>query len=274
MTGLHHHAVLSRHDFGLVRIGGPGLGNLLFPIGRALVGRELLGGTFVYPTMRQFKIGPYLRRELDKRTYGRVLRGRTVAEWRAWLSARSLPSVGEDTRTVPEGPATVCYEGVRRYFHDLQGHGELMRGWLSANAYPGRAETRPFDIAIHVRLGDFAVRAAAGGNPSIRLPMDWYRSALKEARGLAGTMSPSIVLFTDGEVEAVRRELELAGIGFDVSRDALSAILRLSCARVLVASRSTFSMWGTFLGEGAAVWDGRFDLATFFPRRLGRDVTI
>ena len=49
----YHLPLLSSPDVGLFRAPGPGLGNLLFPIARAVVGRETLGGRVVIPTMRQ-----------------------------------------------------------------------------------------------------------------------------------------------------------------------------------------------------------------------------
>ncbi len=273
---LYHAPVLSKGDYGLVRLAGPGLGNLMFPIGRALVGRERLGGTLVYPTMRQLKIGPVIRGEPDKRIYGRVLRGRTAAEWRQWLVARWwLPRVSEDARELPPGPAAIGYIGMRGYFHDLAGHRELIGRWLAANAYrgpDGSGTAAPHDIAIHVRLGDFAATLPRSGDPGIRLHMDWYRSALSEARRLVSAAHPRVLLFTDGDAEAVRRTLEVDDV--DRSPNALAAIQRMAGCRVLVASRSTFSMWGTFLGDTAAVWDRRFDLGTYFPPRPGLDILV
>jgi hypothetical protein len=271
---LRHYPVLGGYDFGVIRSGGPGLGNLLFPIGRALIGCERYGGQLVYPTLRQFKVGPYLRREPDKRTYGRVLRARTAAEWGAWLLSRTLSRVSEDKAGLHSGPAVVCYEGLRRYFHDLVGYRAMIGHWLDITASSGCFQTAPFDLAVHVRLGDFAVAAEPGGGPSYRLPIDWYSAAIAEARGLVATERRRMVLFTDGDVQSVLRELELPGIEVDTSQNALAAILRMARGRVLVASRSTFSMWGTFLGESAAVWDRRFDLETYFPRRPGLDVMI
>jgi hypothetical protein len=274
---LYHLPVLSAGDFGLIRLVGPGLGNLLFPIGRALIGRARLGGAFVYPTMRQLKIGPFLRGEADNRTYGRVLKGRSAFEWRQWLATRRLPQIGEDVRELPEEPAAIAYYGMRGHFHDLAGHRELIGGWLAANAYrsPGGDGTvAQYDIAIHVRLGDFAATSSTSRNPSIQLPMEWYRVALAEARGLAGAVQPRMTLFTDGDAESVKRCLEVQNIDVDSSPNALMAIQRIAGCKVLVASRSTFSMWGAFLGDTVAVWDRRFDLSTYFPPRPGFDFLV
>lgn len=275
MRQLHHLPLLSEPDLGFVRVGGPGLGNLLFPIGRALIGRERWGGTLVYPTMRQFKLGPILRREADKRIYGRVLRARRPAEWRDWFAVRHMTRVGEDAAP-PDEPAVITYTGMRNHFHDLAGHRELIAGWLAANRYGGALPAGPgHDIAVHVRLGDFAAAStASSGDPSIRLPLDWYRHALTEARGLAATASPRVLLFTDGDAGAVAAGLGHSGIEVDRSGDALTAMQHIAQARVLVGSRSTFSMWGTYLGGTAAVWDRSFDLATYFPARPGLDIFV
>lgn len=72
---IFHFQSLRSPDFGLVLSSGPDLGNLLFPISCALIGQALHGGRFVYLTMRQIKIGTFLRGECDKLTYDNVLRG-------------------------------------------------------------------------------------------------------------------------------------------------------------------------------------------------------
>jgi hypothetical protein len=60
----------------------------------------------------------------------------------------------------------------------------------------------------------------------------------------------------------------------DQSPDALNAMLNLSNARCVIASRSTFSMWGVFLGNTLGLWPRQFDLAAVFPIRPGRDIFV
>ena len=82
-----HVPILSRPDIGFIRRTGPGLDNLLFPLARALIVSRG-DGELVFPTMRQFKVGPFLRREDDLRTYGDIFRARIYVEWKNWLTAK------------------------------------------------------------------------------------------------------------------------------------------------------------------------------------------
>jgi hypothetical protein len=45
----------------------------------------------------------------------------------------------------------------------------------------------------------------------------------------------------------------------------------MSRARIIVASRSSFAMWGAWLGQAPAIWDREFDIEPFFPLRPGLD---
>ena len=267
---IYHHALLSSLDLGIVRSPGPGLGNLLFPISRALIGQALHGGEFVYPTMRQVKVGTFLRGEPDKRTYGRVLRARTHEEWRTWVKARQCNSVDECQIRGTESDVTVLYQGLGNFFHDLAGHRDLIADWLTTNVLHRQPQT-PADIALHIRWGDFGPEAPGSTKQSVRLPLDWYREAYRQAIEMIGDQNPRVILFTDEHPERVRRLLGIDGMSVDQSPDALNAILNLSRARCVIASRSTFSMWGVFLGNSLGLWPRQFDLAAAFPIRTGYD---
>ena len=52
-----------------IRLGGAGLGNILFPWATALVYAKMHNLIRIQTTWRSFKIGTYLRKEKDKRMY-------------------------------------------------------------------------------------------------------------------------------------------------------------------------------------------------------------
>jgi len=273
-----HWPQLSAIDLGLFRSPGPGLGNLMFPIARALFGQTRHGGEFVYPTMRQVKLGPFLRFERDKRTYGGVLQPRSAREWQAWFAARRRRAVDEHEFDGTQTGVTVRYAGIGRCFHDLDGPSELMRDWLVRNMR-GRPSAERFDIGIHVRLGDFVHANSAGdagtqNGDNVRLSMEWYREAFEQARRILGVETPSVVLFTDSDPERVARDLGLREVAADRSQNALAAMLRLAQARLLVTSRSTFSMWAAYLGNAPAIWDRTYDRARWIPCRSKLDYEV
>ena len=265
-----HYPKLSEVDLGIVRSPGPGLGNLLFPIARALIGQREFGGTFVHPTIRQFKVGTYLRGEKDKRTYGGVIRPRSGDEWRAWMQSVRAPKVEEGAPVAADG-VTICYSGLRRQFHDIAGRCDLIGAWLRENTVRTDASSAPYDVALHVRQGDFQVASTEGAGRNVRQSFGWYRLALELARDLLAKRDAEIRLFTDGDARQVQRELDVEQLTVDASPNALASMNSMSRARVIVTSRSSFSMWAAFLGEMPAIWDSKMNLGEVFPARKGLD---
>ena len=66
--------LFEKYDLGVVRLLGPGLGNLLFPWARAVVACDRDGLTLIDPTWPSIKVGPLLRGEADLRFYGSLFR--------------------------------------------------------------------------------------------------------------------------------------------------------------------------------------------------------
>lgn len=270
---LFHRPVLSRIDLGLIRSAGPGLGNLLFPIARAILGAERLGGVMVHPTLRQAKLGPILRGEPDKRLYGDVLRHRSLRDMAVWLRAGLVAQIDEgEEATAPAGDVAVRYAGMARYFHDLAGGEATVRRWIETHARQRGAVQTDYDIAVHVRLGDFA--SAGGSTANTRLTLDWYADAIDLARRTLGGAAPTIMLFTDGAAAELAPLQARFAMMPDPGRNALTSIRNISRARILIASRSTFSMWGAYLGDVPAIWDATFDHTPFLPDRGGLDLVL
>ena len=272
----YHIPVLSSYDLGLFRTPGPGLGNLLFPIARAVIGAHTDGGVFVHPTMRQIKIGTFLRNEPDKRTYGSVMRRRTASQWKTWLESKLLKSVSENDVELHLKPRAIRYQGMKNYFYDLDGHHELVSNWLKSNANVQDNAIEEYDIAVHLRFGDFFTYVKGNTSPGVRLPFSWYYDAVEMAREKLGGGEKKIVLFTDGRPSEVKELLDKWGAKMDpgTNTNATATMLRLSQAKLLVASRSTFSMWSAYLGNCQCIWDREFTLDKYFPAREGLDTRL
>lgn len=269
---IYHLPVLSRPDYGLLRAPGPGLGNLLFPIARAVIGQYRQGGRLVLPTMRQIKLGTFLRAERDKRTYGDIFRHRSPAELRHWLHARIAPSAFEGASPIGDS-ATIRYEGMASQFHDLVGHAQMIMEFLTERSNLPITQER-YDIAMHVRLGDFASAKTGAERQNTRIPLDWYRDALALAKDRLGMRTLRGVLFTDDDPVNVINELGLEGFSPEPPGNALTSMLALAKANVLIGSRSTFPLWGRYLGDGAAIWPLGFDLLRYAPLDKSRDIFV
>jgi len=269
---LYHLPILSRPDFGLLRAPGAGLGNLLFPIARAVIAQSHHGGTLVIPTMRQIKIGTFLRRERDKRTYGDIFHHRDIGELKDWGRAHLASAVKEGGDAV-NASGTVEYEGLGRQFHDLEGHSALIKSFLLQRArIPNVCE--PYDIAMHVRLGDFGAADANATRQNTSIPLEWYRKAIAVAREQLGRETVRGVLFTDADPIELISELGLDGFEPEPQGNALSSILALAQSHILIGSRSTFSLWGRYLGAKKAIWPEGFEFERYAPLDKARDIFI
>lgn len=272
---LYHIPKLSDFDFGVFRSPGPGLGNLLLPISRALIGREIEGGKFVYPTMRQLKIGTYIRREPDKRTYGDIFRKRSGREWGDWARSCFAPGVCESSSSESVAhTASIVYSGLGQYFHDLVGYHELVKNWIETNAILNGELTEDYDIGVLVRLGDYPPFVRREPDANVRLPLRWFLDGIQFAKELIDEPKPKVVFFSDAHPREIASLMESCNGSFNPGKNAVTDLLNLSRAHVIVASRSTFAMWATFISNSYAVWDDEYNLERCFPVREDRDYRI
>tara|TARA_R110000751_G_scaffold68598_4_gene139617 strand:+ start:299 stop:1111 length:813 start_codon:yes stop_codon:yes gene_type:complete len=257
----HHVVKLSVLDLGLFRSPGPGLGNLLFPICRAYIAAKKNNEVFVKPTIRQIKIGPVLRREKDLRTYGDIFRHRGILDWTLWLLSKLGKKHHE--KSASKSGKFIIYSGLKNQFHDLEGCSSEIKRFLISQSKYGIEHTTSYDVAIHIRQGDFSPAGTAGDGQSIQTSLDWYSKALDVAKSNLNLSNPNVVIFTDGDPLHIQRELGLTNVVIDDSKNALLSILRISEAKVIIGSRSTFSLWGAFLSEGISIWPKNFDLEKY-----------
>lgn len=222
----------------------------------------------VWPTWAQFKLGPLLRMEQDKRFYHDLfsppedyLSGLRKLEV-LWGTPRIAERYLAEWEDAPRR-ALVVFEGMEHYFRDiLEDHAlvrsELLRMTRAAHKR-GLAVNFGRTISVHVRLGDFSVApisdasGAASGHVNFRLPISWYVEAVSEIRRGVGEAWP-VHVFSDGTDRELEQLLRLPGCSRAGFGSGLADMLALSRAHVLVASGSTFSMWASFLGRMPVVW--------------------
>ncbi len=259
----------SVRDLGLFRVGGAGLANCLLSWAKASVIAERSGAVRLSPTWPSLKIGPIIRRERDWRHY----LGLFVPEQDSISGLKRLQILATAKRVTLSKVSDVCVPQpdtiyvvngsnvAPDYFDGLFDHRQdivarlLAMTQASVKARADRNATA--DIAVHVRLGDFGavpqgtVPAAAAVN--LRLPIDWYVDRIERLRAtLARPLS--VTIFSDGTDEELLPLLRLPDTRRATGGNALSDILSLSRAPILVASGSTFSMWASFIGAGVSLW--------------------
>lgn len=255
---------LSERDALYFRLGGPGLGNLLFPWARAKLFARQYGYQFVAPTWPQLKVGPLLRGELDSRGYFSVFKAgpeEVSGLRRLWiLLVRKRVPEKASVRAV-SGDVVVISRSTDN-FSGLLGHSVFLRHELMAilvtNRVPKLMQScgSIYSIAVHVRYGDFLavdpqVCNDYGGNR--RLPIEWYVAAVSAVRAHFGEGTP-VNVFSDARDEELSVLTELPGVRRILGNNAVEDMLLIAGHRVLIASGSTFSMWASFLGQVPTVW--------------------
>ncbi len=245
---------------------GPyGLGHSLLAWARCFLWCRDNDAEMLAPRWLYFRLGPYLRHEMDKRSYHKLFRNDVYVRGirRLWLlgsvgGARRLDIEQEPQTKVGRGPRIVVFENDvsnnTRFFKKIFGrHEEVLTELLRIarpEVIPAVNNTGPF-IGIHVRMGDFtrvSDPSALRTRGNVQLPVEWYRDILLSIRRRAGCDLRAQV-FSDGDVEALRSLLELPNVSLASPRSALHDILALSQATALISSGSGFSMWAAYLGQ-------------------------
>ena len=255
---------LSKTDLLFIRIGGNGLGNLLFTWARCLAESERRGWRMIWPTWRSYKpknrrVNPY-----DHRSYSDLFRptAHYVSGWqKPWCLARGRWISEAKARVSGAQPGSVVvFRGMDGKFSSFRNELERIRSELIAISreqhLAALSNPDPAPIAIHVRRGDFVRQQSYEEMVSIdnsTLPMNWYVGALRAVRAKCGRELRAEV-YSDGTAEQLAPLLSLPGVSRREYGSSLADIFGLSRSRLLIASGSTFSMWGSYLGQMPTLW--------------------
>jgi len=255
---------LSKTDLLFIRIGGNGLGNLMFTWARCLAAAHRHGWRMIWPTWPSFKPKNWRVNPYDHRTYSDLFRPTShyVSGWRKpWTLARYrwIPEEQALRQGAPPG-SVVEFRGMEEKFAPFRDAHELVYDALLKMARPQHlqafSDPDPAPIGIHVRRGDFVQQASYRDMLSIDnslLPLEWYIDALRAVRSKAGRDVPAY-LFSDGTDEELSALTALPAVQRMDFGSGLGDMLGLSRSRLLIASGSTFSMWGSYLGQVPTIW--------------------
>jgi hypothetical protein len=248
--------------YGYAYPGRYGLGHSMLAWARCLLWCRDNKVPMLAPRWLYFRLGPYLRHEMDKRSYHKLFRKDAYIHGvhRLWLlrTAKRFTAHQESEAKLGRGTRVVVFENEAGnntiFFRTIFGRHEEVRRELLRIANPDHIPTlnnhEPF-IGIHVRTGDFtrvSDHAALSTTGNVQLPVEWYRDILLSIRRHAGSDLPAR-LFSDGDIELLRPLLKLPNVALINPHSALHDILDLSRASVLISSGSGFSMWAAYLGQ-------------------------
>ena len=254
------------HDLGFVRLGGPGLGNLLMFYAQAIIYAHEHDAQIIHPTWPSIKFGPYIRHEKDKRFYGDLFRSRDD-EISGLRKILLLLFSRKNIIMFDKYYGTMTETGLlgREKAAVIRSH------LIKHNAHPEYTRNINNSIAVHVRLGDFFrvnEKALKNKAENSSTPVYWYANTITKIRKALGKNIEACV-FSDGTDEELKTLLALDNCKRVFCGNALNDILTIATAPVLIASGSTFSNWARYLGNMSAI---------FFPgqlrERFGSDFEI
>ena len=243
-----------------------GLGNMLFPWARCYLWCKDHGLQTIAPFWTKIRIGPYLRREKDKRNYQRFFdHSGYISGLRRLVLLATLRRVPEDLReqmlnSPDEAKTIVVFTGMKGWFKPMKSRqaevlAELKR--ITKPVYLNMDLSGTEFIGIHVRRGDFSIptssQALQEGKHNYQMPLEWYISALKLIRAGLGFEAKAFI-FSDGSETELQDLLNLRNVSLFRGGSAITDLLALSQACGMIASGSSFSMWASFLGQVPCVW--------------------
>lgn len=234
---------LSSTDLGLFRIGGPGLANCMFFAAKAYVNKIKNGGYFISPTWTKFSIGPYLRHEKDKRAYTSLFKSNGLSGLAKlvvlFLNKLSLISIEKVDSLGDYFVSLVPYQKeIKLYFQSI----------IRPEAIQKVSDCNFSDfIAIHVRLGDYP--------EDYRIPIEWFDGIIRNI--LKERPDQKFLLFSDGSDDELRQLTMNPNVRKVFFGNAIADIVAISKCKMLIASDSTFSAWGAFLGNVPIIFSRR-----------------
>lgn len=224
---------LSSQDWGWFRLSGAGLANTMFVAARAYINAKEQGLEMLSPTWRKWSIGPWLRRERDKRVYSCLFYNKGISGFRKlWILKFQKTKL-------------LTYQGNGVHFVDLEPQHELVYEYFreitrpEAIAQVPNVEELKNCIAVHVRMGDYSA--------NWRIPIEWFKGIIENAQKL--NSKSRFLIFSDGTDEELAMLTALPNTERVFYGNAYADMVAISRCKMLVASDSTFSCWGAFLGR-------------------------
>lgn len=241
-----------------------GLGIRLLPWARCRVFSHINNIPMLEPRWAQIRLGPLVRRESDLRIYNNLFKRKEESlsgikqAWIRCISTRidEPDNLGFVAEIWKKKNSVVVFEGWKEYFSRLKGWNEMLYQEIrkvTKYQWLKKADSiKDAPIGIHIRMGDFLEAKSEKDFFTIgtlRTPLSWFKGSLEAIRKAAGFSVKAFVV-SDGREDDLKELLMLKDITLVREGSAISDLLTLSKAKVLIASGgSTFSAWASFLGQ-------------------------
>ncbi len=237
-------------DLIFFRIGGSGLGNLLYPFFRSLVYSKKENLEIISPAFQSLKIGPYLRNEKQKRSY-RYNYKNSISGFKKLI----LLLFNSNIKYV---------KGFGDGFNSLYGFEKILKKEFKSLIKKEINLTKYKNaICCHIRMGDFKISKDGRINNNTRIPLNWYIDVINNLRKKDEEIK--VFIFSDAKKEELTILSEIKNVEIETSDDPAIDILKLSSSKILIGSYSSFSFWSAFFSKGKCIWHENIYNKSEFP---------
>jgi hypothetical protein len=238
-----------------------GLANMLIPWADCFLWCKDRGIRRIAPFWFKARLGPFIRRERDKRQYQRLFKkGSDIGGIKRLLLILTSRKISAESYRLSGDPGeksratVVCFSDMNRLDRLVGRHKEVVDELYRIT----RPRYRPIGlpaayIGIHIRMGDFPQKQGSNGSVNFRQPLEWYVEALKRLRASLGIEMEAVV-FSDGSDEELAPILGLNHVFRSPFSESISDLLALAKSSVIITSRSSFSLLGAYLGQVPSIW--------------------
>lgn len=250
---------------GLIRVSGPGLGNLLFDYAETIVLADQIGNCkIIWPTWWSIKIGTFLRRERDKRLYldlfkndGSYISGVEKIKLLLFKHKICTDDFFNDQASFTEDSVLMCSK-YPYSFVNITGKSELIWQHLLTITREKHKNALKEDfrnvVGIHVRLGDFVQGDTEGiktGQQSRSMPVSWYCKVVDSLSDILGK-GIKYYVFSDASDLELQDLLNKSNVERKFYGSALGDMIALQQCKIIVSTLSSFALWAIF--GGADIW--------------------
>lgn len=230
------------YDFGWIRFKGVGLANCLFLAVKAYVNEKKGLGRMLEPTWLKFSPGPFIRHEKDKRVYSNLFNHYGIRGLKKFIIIC--------TRKLRNN--VVADVDLGNYFGEFNQDYNLVKEYLDIIVRPETIANVDSDIlsneiAIHARFGDYPMY--------YRIDINWYVGVVRNLLKLNPNLK--FALFSDGTDEELKPLTDIPSVRKAFYGNAFADMYAISKCKLLIASDSTFSAWGAFMGRVPIVFSHR-----------------
>ena len=238
---LIHPKKLSFYPF--IRVGGFGLGNMLFPFFRALTCSIRDSASLLYPHHNQFQPRNFLR-DLNKDSLRNYSSDFAKFKWSSLPIINSLTiyySRSWENESHLDYYPNILFYGYKNYFYDLIDHRDFIKNYIYYSFKISRKNPKN-KVAFHLRLGDFLINKQ-NVNPE---------KVLESLNYFTKNLLLEVEIYSDSTLEQVNNFLGIKKLPSKTtlvkSLSPMHDLIKMSQAKYICGNPySTFVEWAKFL---------------------------